>query len=72
MAKTFSFAIVHFTVAFAVGYLMTGSALIGGTLALVEPACNTIAFHFHEKPWKRIGRPRVQSIAPRDYVTIAA
>jgi uncharacterized membrane protein len=50
---------------------MTGSVLIGGTLALVEPACNTIAFHFHEKLWKRIGSLRVQSIAPRDYVTIA-
>jgi hypothetical protein len=29
MAKTFSFAVVHFSVAFAVGYLMTGSMLIG-------------------------------------------
>jgi uncharacterized membrane protein len=72
MAKTFSFAIVHFTVAFAVGYVMTGSMLIGGTLALVEPACNTIAFHFHEKLWKRIGRLRLQSIATREYATIAA
>jgi uncharacterized membrane protein len=72
MAKTFSFAIVHFNVAFAVGYLMTGSVLIGGALALVEPACNTIAFHFHEKLWQRLGRLRVQSIASRDHVTIAA
>lgn len=70
MAKTFSFAVVHFTVAFTVGYLMTGSVLIGGTLALVEPACNTIAFHFHEKLWKRIGR--LQSVASRGDVTIAA
>ena len=73
MAKTFSFALVHFSVAFAVGYLMTGSALIGGTLALVEPACNTIAFHFHEKLWKRIGgERRVPSTMSHDYVTIAA
>ena len=54
MAKTFSFAAVHFSVAFAVGYLMTGSVWVGGALALVEPACNTVAFHFHEKIWKRI------------------
>lgn len=54
MAKTLSFASVHFSVAFAVGYLMTGSVWVGGALALVEPACNTIAFHFHEKVWKRI------------------
>lgn len=72
MAKTFSFAVVHFTVAFTVGYLMTGSVLIGGTLALVEPACNTIAFHFHEKLWKRIGRLRLPSIASRGDITIAA
>jgi len=37
-----------------VGYLMTGSVWVGGALALVEPACNTVAFHFHEKVWKRI------------------
>ncbi|WP_206862280.1 DUF2061 domain-containing protein [Lysobacter changpingensis] len=54
MAKTFSFAAVHFSVAFTVGYLMTGSVWVGGALALVEPACNTVALHFHEKVWKRI------------------
>jgi uncharacterized membrane protein len=53
MLKTFSFAAVHFTVAFTIGYLLTGSVLVGGTLALVEPACNTIAYHFHEKAWAR-------------------
>ena len=44
MSKTLSFAGVHFTVAFLVGYLMTGSIWVGGALALVEPACNTVAF----------------------------
>jgi uncharacterized membrane protein len=53
MAKTFSFAILHFTVAFTVGYLLTGSAMVGGLLAVIEPACNTVVFHFHEKAWKR-------------------
>ena len=54
MRKTLSFAALHFTVAFSVGWLMTGSWLVGGALALVEPACNTVVFHFHEKVWKRI------------------
>jgi uncharacterized membrane protein len=53
MAKTFSFAILHFTVAFTVGYLLTGSAMVGGMLAVIEPACNTVVFHFHERAWKR-------------------
>ena len=56
MAKTLSFAAVHFSVAFAVGYAMTGDVWVGGALALVEPLCNTVAFHFHEKVWKRFDR----------------
>ena len=54
MTKTMSFAVVHFTVAFSVGYLMTGSLVVGGAIALVEPAVNTVAYHFHEQVWKRI------------------
>lgn len=54
MAKTASFAVIHFSVAFSVGYALTGSALIGGTMALVEPAINTLAFFFHEMAWKKI------------------
>ena len=54
MNKTLSFAVLHFSVAFLLGWLFTGSLLLGSALALVEPACNTVAFHFHEKVWKRI------------------
>ena len=64
MAKTLSFAVVHFSVAFTVGYLMTGSVWVGGALALVEPACNTVAFHFHEKIWKRIEQRRAGGDRP--------
>ena len=53
MTKTMSFAVVHFAVAFTVGYLMTGSVLVGGAIALVEPAINTVAYHLHEKAWNR-------------------
>ena len=56
LAKTLSFAAVHFTVAFTLGWLLTGSIVIGGLLALVEPACNTVAYYFHEKLWARRGR----------------
>lgn len=54
MTKTFSFAILHFSVAFTVAYLLTGNAMVGGLLAIVEPACNTVVFHFHEKVWNRL------------------
>jgi uncharacterized membrane protein len=54
MTKTLTFAAVHFSVAFTVGYLLTGSVAIGGAIALVEPACNTVAYFFHEKIWQKI------------------
>jgi uncharacterized membrane protein len=65
MLKTMSFAAVHFTVAFTVGYLMTGSVLVGGALALVEPAVNTVAYYLHEKIWAQAaGRQRVAQRRP--------
>ncbi|WP_026339113.1 DUF2061 domain-containing protein [Psychromonas ossibalaenae] len=54
MKKTMTFAILHFSVAFTVTYLLTGSIVIGGAVALVEPAVNTVVFYFHEKVWKKI------------------
>lgn len=73
MAKTLSFAAVHFSVAFTIGYLMTGSVWVGGALALVEPACNTVAFHFHEKVWKRIeARSARRAANPSDQAAMAA
>ena len=56
MRKTISFAIVHFTVAFSVGYLVSGSLLISSAIALLEPAVNTVAYHIHEKVWNRLDK----------------
>jgi len=65
MSKTMSFAAVHFTVAFTVAYLMTGSVLVGGAIALVEPAINTIAYHIHELAWNRL--KKTKQAAPYQY-----
>jgi uncharacterized membrane protein len=53
MRKTISFAVLHFSVAFSVAYALTGSFLIGGTMALLEPAINSVVFYFHEKAWQK-------------------
>ena len=55
MAKTITFGIVHVSVAFGVGWALTGSVLVGGALALVEPLVNTVAYFFHETLWQRFG-----------------
>jgi uncharacterized membrane protein len=53
MIKTTTFAITHFSVAFTVTYTLTGDFVIGGLIALVEPAVNTVAYFFHEKLWDK-------------------
>ena len=53
MKKTISFAIMHFSVAFLVTWALTGDFVIGGLVAIVEPAVNTVAFFFHEKAWQQ-------------------
>lgn len=50
--------------AFGVGYLMTGSLAVGGAVALVEPLCNTVAFHLHEKAWAWL-RERRAGLSPQ-------
>ncbi|HZX15814.1 MAG TPA: DUF2061 domain-containing protein [Pseudomonas sp.] len=55
MLKTLTFAVLHFSIAFTVAYMLTGDLLTGGLIALIEPACNTVAYYFHEKAWLRFG-----------------
>ncbi|MBZ9537346.1 MULTISPECIES: DUF2061 domain-containing protein [Modicisalibacter] len=58
MLKTLTFACVHFSVAFTVTWLLTGSWVVGGLIALVEPAINSVAYFLHEKAWERLRRRR--------------
>lgn len=65
MAKTLSFALVHFAVAFSVGYALSDSVAVGGTIALIEPALNTVAYFFHEQAWARVRPPLLTSSSAR-------
>jgi uncharacterized membrane protein len=54
LAKTASFAVLHFSVAFTIAYLLTGSIGVASALALIEPLANTVAYFFHERAWSRV------------------
>ena len=56
MIKTMRFVVMHFSVAFGVTYALGGDLVIGGLVALVEPAVNTMGYYFHEKLWDRVHR----------------
>ena len=60
MIKTITFAILHFSVAFGVTYLLTGSIGVSGAVAILEPLANTVVFYFHEKAWRRYERKQVK------------
>ena len=45
MLKTLTFAALHFTTAFSVTYVLTGSIGVSGAVALVEPLINTVVFY---------------------------
>jgi uncharacterized membrane protein len=53
LLKTFSFAALHFGVAFSVTYALTGSLAVATGVGLIEPVLNTIVFYFHERAWQR-------------------
>ncbi|MFQ3237262.1 MAG: putative membrane protein [Paraglaciecola sp.] len=63
--KTITFAITHFSVAFSVAYMLTGSFVVGGLIAVVEPAVNTVAYMIHERIWER-KRSQVTDNSARD------
>lgn len=67
MTKTITFAVMHFSIAFSVAYVLTGDIVVGGAVALIEPAVNTVAYYFHDKVWERIRRVRM----PNDAVVAA-
>lgn len=64
MLKTMTFTAMHFTIAFTVVYLMTGSVMVGGAVALIEPLCNSVGYFIHERIWERV-RNRRHSPAAR-------
>lgn len=65
-AKTTSQIVLHMGVAFAVMYVVTGSAAFGGVAAILEPVCNVVLMPLHDKLWAHI-RARVEQrpIMPR-------
>lgn len=63
LAKTVSFAVLHFAVGFGVTFALTGSVVIATGVALIEPAVNTVVFFFHERVWQRIGRSSSAGLA---------
>lgn len=64
MAKTLSFGAMHVTIAFSIGYALTGSLAISGALTLLEPLANTVAYYFFDKSWSRFVDGKQVDVSP--------
>jgi uncharacterized membrane protein len=62
-AKTATYAVMHFAVAFTVAYLLTGSWAAAAAIGLVEPFVQTFAYSLHERAWAKV--PRHATLAPQ-------
>ncbi len=56
--KACTFTIMHFLIAFSVAFALTGSFVVGGAIALIEPLCNAVGYVFHEKAWDKFSAKR--------------
>ncbi len=56
MLKTLTFTLMHFCIAFAVTYALTGSIAASSLVAAIEPLCNSVGFYVHEKIWQRLDK----------------
>jgi uncharacterized membrane protein len=61
LKKTFSYYIMHISVAMLVGYFVTGNLIMAITLSLLEPTVQAFAFFFHEKVWDKQAITTTQS-----------
>ena len=65
LARTLSFAVIHLALAVTIGWLLTGTFVLAGLLALVEPLVNTAVGHKLGQLRIGEGRSRQQQAALR-------
>lgn len=63
--KTATFAMIHLVNAVAVVWVLTGSIVLAGALALIEPLANAAALHAFDRWWARAKRESGSLGVPR-------
>jgi uncharacterized membrane protein len=70
--KTLTYGTMHFGVAFATAWALTGSVRLAGAIALVEPVVQTGAYVLHERAWERRERWAARGRVAKDALCRAA
>lgn len=56
--KTGTYSLMHFAVAIAVTFAITGDWRAALAVGLIEPAVQTVAFLIHDRVWTRLDAKR--------------
>ena len=56
LAKTLTYCLMHFTVAIAIAYLISGDWGIALSIGIIEPLVQTVFFNLHERGWNNARR----------------
>ncbi|GAB2796397.1 hypothetical protein GCM10027040_23580 [Halomonas shantousis] len=51
MIRAQTLGVIHFAIAFTVTWLLSGSVVIAGLVALIQPVSNAAAFYLDGKLW---------------------
>ncbi len=62
--KTASYSLMHFVVAIAVTFAVTGDWRAALAVGLIEPAVQTVAFLLHDRAWAWADRKRDAAAPP--------
>lgn len=54
--KTLTYCLMHFTVAIAVAFALTGSWALALSIGIIEPLVQTVFFNMHERGWNKASR----------------
>lgn len=61
-AKTLTYCLMHFMVAIAVAYAISGSWEIALAIGIIEPLVQTFFFNMHERSWNKASRNYKRSL----------
>lgn len=53
VVKTITYALMHLIVAVMVAYALTRDIRTALAIGIIEPACQTVAYFFHERAWAK-------------------
>ncbi|WP_395943286.1 DUF2061 domain-containing protein [Brevundimonas sp.] len=59
--KTVTYGLMHFTVAVAVAFALTGDLAVALTIGVIEPLVQTVFFTLHDRIWTRIEDRRARA-----------